>query len=799
MGEETKSGIEGGTERPAVAAHSLLAGGEAKSKPHSNGSASNYLRNAVHHIRKEHVYSAVAYLLVTLIVFAPVIAHFATYAPGTGGDTYQNLWDIWWVVHAVAQGHSIWSTNLLFYPLGANLIYQTMSPIGAIVTAPLQAISLPAAYNTMLVLGFVISGLCMYVLAKYITNNVYASFIAGLVFAFSAFHVAQAYAHIDWVVIGWAPLALYFFMRMLNGDGKYLSAAGLGITFVLTVFMGDIEQGLMVVLLLAAVLVAYAIGKNTRKLLMRRKLWTGIAIAVIVAFIVGAWGFVPILHGVLAPGGLQQANYLNTASNNELWSIPIASFLVPSYFNGIFNVNGSTSYLSKIFTYDPTERVGYIGYTVIALAAYGMYSERRLYKLWLGIAVVFGWLTLGPYLQIGGAVTHIPALYLLYKGLPVFNIIREPDRFYMIFSIAAAMLAALGFSRLLGTHARSSRGNALIFTGVVAVLFIIEAPGIGLTHSFALLVTSNAAVPQLYAQLAALHGNFSVLSLPALANQASTLPDLYPGMATYYSAISGKPLVGGDVSRSNSTQQLLLDNVPLIVQAQNLETSGNFTYPTPANENLTAESILSLYNYNTAFIAVNKDAYTSPELLGLESYLSEVFGKPIYNDNTTIAFSTASAINSSVYRTYAVYPYLPDLYPNYYAVNGTEQLLWLASTYGCSSIGCYIPFLVYAPYPNATQIARKIASGSVYSINTTVSFEAMSLVQGTSRLTIGIPTSNSTYRTLATFNVTPGLAGYSFNTSLVSGPFGNSLLFMQALSTSGSETIAITNVTFAKA
>jgi hypothetical protein len=799
VGEETKSVLEGGAEGPAVATHSLQSGGETKPKSHSNGLASNYLRNAVRHVRKEHVYSTIAYLLVTLAVLAPVIAHFTTYAPGTGGDTYQNLWDIWWVVHAVAQGHSIWSTNLLFYPLGTNLIYQTMSPIGAIVTAPFQAISLPAAYNAMLVLGFVISGLCMYVLAKYITNNAYASFIAGLVFAFSAFHVAQAYAHIDWIVIGWIPLALYFFMRMLNGDGKYLSAVGLGITFVLTVFMGDIEQGLMVVLLLFAVLVAYAIGRGTRRLLLRRRFWVGILIALIVAFVAGAWGFLPILHGITQSGGLQQANYLNTISNNILWSDPLASFFVPSYFNGIFNSGGNSNYLAGTFSYNPTERVAYIGYTVIALAAYGMYRRRRLYKLWLGIAIVFGWLTLGPYLQAGGTVTHIPGLYYLYKSLPLFNIIREPDRFYAVFSIATAVLAALGLKELLNAHAHSSRNRALLITGVVAALFIIEAPGIGLTHAFAQLVSSNASVPALYSQLAVLPGNFSVLLLPALADQSSALPNLYPGKATYFSAISGKPLVGGEVGRPNSTQELLLDNVPLIVQAQNLETSGNFTYPTPANENLTAESILSLYNYNTAFIAVNKNAYTSPELLGLESYLSEVFGKPVYNDNTTVAFSTASAINSSVYRTYAVYPYLPDLYPNYYAVNGTERLLWLASTYGCSSTGCYIPFLVYAPYPNATQIARKIASGSVYSINTTVSFEAMSLAQGTSKLTVGIPTSNSTYRTLAAFNVTPELAGYSFNTRLVSGPFGNSLLFIQALSASGSETVAITNVTFARA
>ena len=760
--------------------------------------ALQYAKGIAGRVKREHVFAAAAYLVIALVVVAPITAHITSVAPGSGGDTYQNLWDIWWIAHAVTHFNSIWGTKLLFYPIGANLIYQTMSPIGALVTAPFQAVSIPFAYNVMLLLGYVVSGLCMYVLAKYVTRNAYASFIAGLVFSFSAFHVAQSYAHIDWIFIGWVPLALYFFLRMLNDSGKYLNGVGLGITLVLAIFMGDVEQGVMLLVLLVLVGVAYLFTKDTRRLVLSKSFWGAVVVALVVALVLGSWGFLPLLHSIATPGTLSQANYLNDVPHNELWSIPLGSFFIPSYFNGIFNAGGSTAYMQKAFGYDPTERIGYIGYTVIALAAYGVYRTRKLPRLWLGILVVFGWLALGPYLQVGGAVTHLPELYLLYHALPVLSIIREPDRFILVFSMAAAIFAGIGARSLFDGHVHDNKRRALAITAVITVLFIIEGPGIGITHSFAQLVVSDATVPHLYSQLAALPEGFSILILPAMINTYSAKANLYPGIETYYSAIAGKPLVGGDVGRENNTQQLSLYNIPLVIQAQNLESSGTFSYPTPVNESLVNESLLTLYNYNTSIVAVNKGAYTSTELSQLLGYMEAAFGSPVYNGNTTIAFSDVRAINASLYRSYVVYPYLPYIYPNYYPVNGTTRLMWLPNVYACSSSGCYIPFQVYAPYANTSDISSKIYSSSVYNIPTRISFNAMAVVPGTYTLTIGMPSTTNTYSPIAKFNVTDTPRSYSLNTTLVSGPYGNSVLFLQGISATGNETIAISNVTFSR-
>ncbi|MEM0201972.1 MAG: hypothetical protein QXR73_02250 [Candidatus Micrarchaeaceae archaeon] len=748
-------------------------------------------------IKREYIFAAIVYLIIAFVVAAPITTNITTTAPGIGGDTYQNLWDIWWVVHAVTHLHTIWNTNALFYPIGANLIFQTMSPLGALVTAPFQAISIPFAYNVMLLLGYVISGICMYVLAKYVTHNAYASFIAGLVFTFSAFHVAQSYAHIDWVFIGGVPLALYFFLRMLNDNNKYFSGIGLGITLVFTVFMGDIEQGVMLLLLLVLIGIAYLLTKETRRRLLNKAFWASLVLAIAVALTVGAWGFIPLIHNITVPGTLSEANYLNTAAYNELWSMPLGSFFIPSYFNGIFNAGGSTTYMQKTFGYDPTERTAYVGYTVIALAIYGVYKTRKLYKLWLGILIIFGWLSLGPLLQVGGAVTHIPELYLLYHALPVLNIIREPGRFILVFSIAAAIFAAIGAKSLLEGHAHNRR-VALMITLIITVLFVIEVPGIGFTHSFAQLVTSNAVAPKLYSQIAALSENFSMLILPAMSNDNSSMPNLYPGIDTYYSAVADKPLVGGDLTRFNNTQQLSLYNIPLIVQAQNLESYGTFTYLTPVNESLINESMLTLYNSNTTLIAINRAAYTGHEFSELLGYMEAHFGSPIYSSNTTVAFSDVDAINASIYKSYVTYPYLSYLSLNYYTENSTTMIMWLPNSSGCSASYCYIPIQVYAPYKNATDINSKIHSSAIYTIPTKISFNALAIVPGTYTLIAENYSASSYYAPIARFNVTTTPKHYSFNTTLVSGPYGNQMLFVEGFSATGNETIAISNITFSR-
>ena len=502
----------------------------------------------------------------------------------------------------------------------------------AILSAPFQSISIPFAYDLMFFFGFAISGIGMYVLAKYLIKNNYAAFFAGLVFSFSAAHVAQSYAHIQWIAIGFVPLSLYFLLTMLNEGNthKARSSFWLGLSFVFANFIGGIEEGIMIIIVILMVIVYYLAIKERRAFIISKKFVKYSVFALIAAFILGSWGFIPILHIVANPSQASTVNQY-TLSQSSLWSDNILAFFVPSYYNGLFN-SGSANFLYGIYETDPTEQIAFIGYIALILALYGLYKERknRVAIAFTLAAIIFAWLAIGPYLKIGAAVTSIPGIYMLYHALPGFNVFREPGRFDMVAMMFVGLLAAYGTAHLFELkQLKSDKTKRIAVVAIFSFIFLTGSVGIPLNKGFLPLISTNVHASPFYIALGKLTGNFSVLDLPALPNPNSIYPALYPGLATYDTALSHKPIVEGYITRSNETEIISMENIPLIVQASNLQTTGSPSYPSPIIENYTNETLMSLFNYNTDFITLDTNAYNGTGQLELEHYLGNTFGNPL--------------------------------------------------------------------------------------------------------------------------------------------------------------------------
>ena len=200
-----------------------------------------------------HLIVFIIYLAISLVMFWNITTAFSTRVPNGGGDVYQSMWGLWWVPYSVFTLHqSPYYTNYLFYPIGANLVSETMSPLAGILTAPIQAFAgIASTYNFLFFLSFALGGLFMFMLSRYLVKNDYAAFIAGLIFAFSPMHIAQSYSHLQWTTMEFMPLFVLFFLMMLR-EKKALYSICAAVSFVLLTFAGDIEQGIM--------MVAFAIG-----------------------------------------------------------------------------------------------------------------------------------------------------------------------------------------------------------------------------------------------------------------------------------------------------------------------------------------------------------------------------------------------------------------------------------------------------------------------------------------------------------------------------------------------------------
>ncbi|MGC8776736.1 MAG: hypothetical protein ACP5P2_02195 [Candidatus Micrarchaeia archaeon] len=642
---------------------------------------------------KEYLSVFLAYLAIAIAMFWQLVANFSTSVWGYGGDVYQSMWNLWWVRYSIFTLHaSPYFTNFIFYPLGANLVTQTMAPLLGIFTYPLQMISLPLALNTAIFAGIVLSGLFMYILAKYLTGSKYGSFIAGLIFAFSPEHTIQSVGHMQWTNIEFIPLFLLFFLLMLK-ERKLKYAIYSSISFVLAVFAGDVEQGILIALLVFFILLYYLIfDKHERRNILSKRFAYLFGVLAVLAFLLGSPGFIPMINGIRG-GVLSYVNTQGDIVHNILYSYTLSSFFLPPFNNLIFgSINGYASFYARSVV-DTAESVGYIGYSVLFLAIFGIFASMKKKELerigvWIFIAIIFGWLSLGPYIRISGMPTStsglMPGLYIIYHNIPLFNVFREPGRFDFATTLALALLAAFGFKHL--SEGSKSKSTQLLFA-LFAILILLEY------WAYYMPPVTPAVVPKAYYYIRQIPGNYSLLILPVFPNYSSQAPNKYLGLELYYQTVFQKPLVGGYATRENSTQLNLLAQIPLAVESNYLTNQGKLLFSYPIIENYTQLNLFMLANFDVGFVGVIREAYNYTNLLQLASYLYTVFGPPIYQSNTTIIFSTRDAIINNVGKNVVAYT-VGDWFPGYYACtslfcNETFSNMWWGSN--ARGIGVYVP------------------------------------------------------------------------------------------------------------
>ena len=722
------------------------------------------------------------YLAIALVLFWYLTINITTAVPRGYGDVFQSMFNLWWVPYSIFVLHSSpYFTHLLYYPVGANFVTQTMSPLAGIITWPLQQISSAFAYNILFFTAFALSGLFMYMLAYYVTGNKYASFIAGLIFAFSPMHIAQAQGHLDWTLIEFVPLFILFLIKSIFESKKRYPIFA-AISFILLTFVGDIEQGIMLFLFAIIAVFLLLIIKKKEVNKKQAAINLGIMIAAIaVLFSPFLIAMAPHLKSAFSVASQQSALY-----DNLQWSDNALSFFLPSYYNPFFN-GISLSYANQIyaltyqgvsFTMNVGERVSYIGYSVLILMLMGIFYDYKNNKLrnsifWILIFAIYVLLALGPYVQIYNTVTGIPTLYALYLHVPYLNIIREPGRFDMIVTIAISIIAAMGFMKIIENKEDKKK---LLYTAIVGIIILVEYVGIAIPPASSQLYM-NATIPSVYYAIGNTTGNSSVLMLPSLP-QGGNLPAEFTGQETYYVTATKKPLVGGYTSRSNATQALSVSLIPLSEQALTLQYSQTLGYASPVNENVTNETIMFLALYNTSFVTVIRSAYNNTAQAILYNYLTSVFGRGAAT-NSTFVFSTKAAISEHAGKSIVAYP-----------VGSTQ---WVSG-----AVACYYSTICSQPQYSSLSnmwIGSNYRSLIIYAPNTTnvtIGFDATTYNGNTNLYTYlnNNPVGNITIGTHSKY--------YALKTKLEQG--FNQLSFYQPNSTFQTQvpdlTFGVSNITF---
>lgn len=387
------------------------------------------------------------------LVFEPDRAVFST----AHGDVRQKLWDVWHLGQFLAGKTSFYHSDVMFYPIGVSLAYESFS-LPHMLSVGLLGAVLPIsnAYTlTFLLIVFAVAA-SAYGYLHYLLADRWLATLGATVFGLCQFVTAHA-AHPGINIIVSFPLSAYFFQRGIKEERPpYLIFCG--IIVGLTSFSG-IYIFICQIITLALIVLYYAFIHWRDPRFWRRMMLLGLVIGLASA---------PRLAPIVAqPGSMDDA--LNKNRDNEAGTDLMYYFV--NYRHPI-----TTPLLKSLFGVSYTRyesSTSYLGYLPLALIFVGFARSgyRRRMLPWLGLALPFLLLRLGSVLQIDGykhSQIVLPKALLADLLPPVFGPFHVTDHFQMGLLLPLAVMTCFGLKAILA--ARPAKQRALITLAVIAIV-----------------------------------------------------------------------------------------------------------------------------------------------------------------------------------------------------------------------------------------------------------------------------------------------------------------------------------------
>jgi hypothetical protein len=481
---------------------------------------------------------------VTVAKTYPLIRHFGSHLPGGLGDPLLVTWILAWGSHALTTDPlNLFNANI-FYPVQNTLALSEhmIAVVPLFAPAYLLTGNPILAYNTVFFLSFILCGLAMFLLVHHWTEHFWASLLSGCLFAFAPIRFAEL-SHLQLYNFYWAPLVLLFLDKFLRSKSWWdlgCFAVCYWLAVLSSVYLGWFTT------IAVGIYTLYHMVCVDRRLLSRMMVlrYAVFSVASLIVLIPFHLPYYVIQKNLGFSTSLQECIY---------WAAdPLLNYLSPPY---LFN----NAYLALVETYFPrlryplNQQMLFPGLVLGFLAAAGSFSIPKCLQVWrflqlqrlfrpiLALSLL---LSLGPFLVILGKDTGLPLPYLLFYYLvPGFQAMRVPGRFVLMATMAASVLAALGFLRT-GEFLRRRWFHSQVwargFQGLLAIfwigLFISE---LGFKPLPLASIPSGQLIPEVYRWLATRQLAGPIVELPLGQSFSEALKYMY--FSTYH----WLPLVNG--------------------------------------------------------------------------------------------------------------------------------------------------------------------------------------------------------------------------------------------------------------
>jgi len=171
-----------------------------------------------------YVYAGLGYLALAIITTWPLIRVMGTKAIGypdeQNPDLDGTLWFHWWVRHAIYTHQNPFYCDMIYYPIGRNLIFLFKNILDCFLAIPFYNLfGYPAYYNVICILLMVFNGLAMYCLARHFTKNHLIAFFTGFIVVYDHTLLAELQeGRILQYIIGLPILYILFLLKVIEED-----------------------------------------------------------------------------------------------------------------------------------------------------------------------------------------------------------------------------------------------------------------------------------------------------------------------------------------------------------------------------------------------------------------------------------------------------------------------------------------------------------------------------------------------------------------------------------------------------
>lgn len=575
----------------------------------------------------------VLYMALSLIATFPLILQFSTTVLG-GGDTAQNLWNLWWGDLAIRQGDWLpYETTMIYYPDGVNLAFHTLSPVNLWMGTLLHSglgLSLTESYNVLTLLTFVVSAIGMHWLVYHLTGSHRAAIVAAMIFVFSPIRMSRVwFGNLNLYSTQAIPFALLFAVRTFQ-TGRWRDAVLCGVMVAITAGL-DLFLASGTILLIGLLWLARWLAVVLRT----RQLWSPLlfrtaAIAAIAAAILGMPFALPmLLNAADFPG---QGNQLAASRANNA---DLVGFFVPDSLTSPLVKRITPAVAAQIeqvyarFYGNSAEKSVFLGYTVIGLLLITLLTRPPAQiRPWLISAGLFFVLALGPTLYVNGQamLSHLPYEWLSH--LPLLGVNRSPSRFSLFGMLALAVVVGYGIAAL--ERRRSLRGWGSL---LLALLIFVEFWTVPIRVD-----TRFARIPAFYAQLHADQENHQGVILDVPVDMIGA-----QGPAAEYmlfQTVHERPIVSGYIARIPERVGAQMEDP--FFHALRARIYGD-TDPFALDNAFLAQAPSEFQRLNIEYVILHRWALTAQDFDTLFAAFTTLLGAPLYEDSQIIVWRIHTA------------------------------------------------------------------------------------------------------------------------------------------------------------